>query len=702
MGIKNIHTFLNTLRHHAGAIWLENDLIKLLVPPVLQNQVTKDLISNHREQLISLLKENNIFSKAQFLNVIILKDSSISNYPLSAAQERLWFIEQYEQGTNAYHIPMALELAEGINIEGIKYALSGIVERHEVLRSTIEQDQQQQGIQVVQNKPLEIEQIQVSHPEDLETLLTTDINRPFNLAAEYPIRVSLYHITGSLRSVLLITTHHIAGDGWSVGIFQKELIAGYEAFIAGDENFKLPPLAIQYKDFAIWQRNYLSSEVLENQLQYWKGKLSGFQTLSLPLDFPRPATINYLGAGADFLFDADTSDRLRKLVKEQGTTLHNVLITAFYILLGKYSGQNDITVGSPIANRHYSQLQELIGVFVNTQANRVILNESDHFIDLLRQVHKEQIIAQSNQDLPFERLLNELEVIRDPSRHPIFQAMFVVQNFGKDQRTAKERERYFKPFQGSVSFEVEKFDLSVFIDDSEQEISGRFNYASSLFKKETIEQMVQHFILLVDRLISKPDRPYQQVSLLGRDEFEHILQDFGGALQPAPQNETLHAVLTKHALQYPEQPALLFAENHLSYQELDQKSNSLARTIREKYLKLSGQALSPDTLIPICMDRGTEMITAILAVLKAGAAYVPVDPAYPQHRIDYILADTNAQIVLSQKHITQAYPILLPEEKIVLPEHHDHESTAPLPEYSAPESLAYVIYTSGTTGKPKG
>ncbi|RQO65142.1 gramicidin biosynthesis protein, partial [Pedobacter sp. KBW06] len=455
-------------------------------------------------------------------------------------------------------------------------------------------------------------------------------------------------------------------DGWSSEIFQQELLQYYEAFASGNLDFELPQLEIQYRDFAIWQRTHLTEELLNEQIRYWKDQLSGFQTLAIPTDFPRPNAVSYAGADKGFSFSPETSNRLRALVKEQGTTLHTVLLSAFYILLSKYSGQDDITVGSPIANRHHPHTQGLIGFFVNMLVNRAVLDQTATFTDLVQQVHETQVAAQSNQDLPFERLVDEMNITRDISRHPIFQTMFVVQSFGNEQQAKKERERYLKPFQGAVSFQVEKFDLSFFIDDSDQMISGVITYAASLFKGQTIERMARHFVHLTDRLTSEAHKPYSQISLSGPEEFELTVNQWAGTIQTGTVNQTLHALFSSQAAKTPEALAISSAESQYTYRQLDLQSDVMARAIRAKYHQLTAKELSPDTLIPICMDRGTEMIVAILAILKAGGAYVPIDPAYPQHRIDYILADTKAGIIISQQHIPEAYNINLPTEKLLL------------------------------------
>ncbi|WP_299316074.1 condensation domain-containing protein, partial [uncultured Aquimarina sp.] len=353
------------------------------------------------------------------------------------SQDRLWFIEQYERGTYAYHIPIILELSSLTNKEGVKYALREIVCRHEVLRSTITQGPSQEGIQVVQDALLPIEEISLGSYDDLEDLLRDDVNRPFDLASEYPIRVKFYDIDSGFgdnsftgRTVLLVNTHHIASDGWSIEIFERELFAYYEAYVNKDRDFSLPPLEIQYKDYALWQRSYLTDEILEDQLRYWRDKLSGYQMLALPTDYVRPSAIDYRGAQCGFSFDSQTSERLRVLAKDYGVTMHSLLLSATGILLGKYASQEDIVIGSPIANRHHRQTEGLIGFFVNTQVNRLKLYADHSYEELIQEVHQDQISAQSYQDLPFERLVNELDVERDTSRHPVFQVMFGVQSFG--------------------------------------------------------------------------------------------------------------------------------------------------------------------------------------------------------------------------------------------------------------------------------
>ncbi len=632
---------------------------------------------------------------------------------LSFAQDRLWFIEQYEEGTNAYHIPAVYELNVDVDVEGVKYAIRQVVSRHEVLRSTIE-SRNGQGIQVVHDAPLGIEEVTLQKHDDYEALIREDINRPFNLSSEYPIRVKLYktpsddskHGNPLGRTLLLINTHHIATDGWSVDILQKELIEYYKAYVRQDFDFYLHALEIQYKDYAVWQRTYLSGEILEKQVKYWKDKLSDYQTLELPIDFPRPNRVDYKGAYLRFSFDRQISNKLRMLALKSGTTLHGVMLSGLSILLGKYTGQDDIIIGSPTANRHHRQTEELIGFFVNTQVNRILLNHDQSYESLIKEVHQGQIEAQLNQDLPFERLVEDLGVARDTSRHPIFQVMFSVQDFSNQGKVFDYEKGYLVPIEIESAYEVELFDLSIFIDDSQEELAGQISYATSLFRKDTIERLIHHYTRLVSQLAETSEKPYSQISLLSPDEYCQIIYHWNETDKDYSKEKTIHKLFQDHVERTPGNIALVYNQQRLTYLELNERSNQLARHIRVKYQERVGQSLAGDTLIALYIDRSLEMIVGILAVLKAGGAYVPMNPTYPQERVDYILADIEAELVLSQKHLVNDSHAQLPPEKVILidltEKLYKEEDFSNLPNHSRAEDLAYIIYTSGTTGKPKG
>ena len=675
-------------------LWCHGSTLKFKSPKNTDITEIKVKLSYFKNEILEVLRNNEVFNDNFIYPFIYRTDDTTTSYPLSFAQERLWFIEEYEQGTNAYHIPGVYELPPGTDAGGITYAIRSIVGRHEVLRSTI-----QQGIQVVHENPLEIGEVVVGPGEDYASMLRESVNRPFKLGSEYPIRVMFYELAGTGRRLLLINMHHIASDGWSMDIFQRELSAYYEAYQRGDTGFRLPALPIQYKDYAVWQRSYLTGEVLKEQLQYWRTRLTGYQPLNLPTDHVRPLQIDYRGSQERFTLSAETSRKLRELGKRYGASLHSVLLSGLSILMGKYTGQQDIVIGSPTANRQYRQTEGLIGFFVNTQVNRTELREGQGFGELIRVVHEAQVSAQLHQDLPFERLVEELELGRDTSRHPVFQVSFVVQSFGSKY---KEESFYLEPYRGAVSYGVEKFDLSIFIDDSRETLSGTLSYSVSLFERETIVRLIGYYSHLLDQLSSAPDQPYSPLSLLPPAAYRRIVQEWNKTGREYAQDKTIDELLGEQAAKMPDSIALVYEGTSLSYGELEEKSNQLARHIRRQYQQRTGQPLAPDTLIALCLERSLEMVIGILGVLKAGGAYVPIDPGYPPERIEYLLHDTGAELVLSRRGVAAA----LPSEKVLYideaEEFYRQEDGSGLPQYSGPANLAYVIYTSGTTGRPKG
>ena len=353
---ENILVFFRRLQQNAGAIWLHEGRIRLSAPTDFQNEDTYDFIKSNKAEILSILEENRIHDEKRFLNRKIWRDLNATNAPLSSAQERLWFIEQFETGTNAYHLPGLFELEENTSIDAVRRAIRRIVERHEILRSTIGFTSAGDNLarQIVLQEQLPVDEKSFTTMEDAEACMRADINRPFNLTKEFPIRVVFYQVSGEQSEIpkryLLINTHHIASDGWSLNIFQNELRAYYDAFVAGDNDFDLPELEIQYKDYAAWQKKHFDNGELQRQLNFWKEKLDGFEPLTLPLDYTRPAKIDYKGGKLNFRIDETVSAGLRRIASEQGTTLFSVLLGSLGMLLGKYSGQQDIVIGSPVAN----------------------------------------------------------------------------------------------------------------------------------------------------------------------------------------------------------------------------------------------------------------------------------------------------------------------------------------------------------------
>jgi amino acid adenylation domain-containing protein len=630
---------------------------------------------------------------------------------LSFSQERLWFIELMEEGTNAYHLPAVYELANGINIEGLKYALQQIVRRHEVLRSTIGHGKDlKAATQVVHNDPLPIEEVLVPQGIDCTLLIKEDINRPFNLIADYPIRVKLYiretaDSPSGASNLLLINMHHIVSDGWSAGIFENELAAFCKAYCNDDSAFMLPPLPIQYRDYAAWQRAYLTGAILEEQLRYWKGKMSGYETLALPTDHVRPLKPDYRGGCTHFTISREVSQRLRLLAQDCGVTLYSVMLGGLSVLLGKYTGQDDVVTGSVIANRQYRQTESLIGFFANTQVNRVRLAEGQTFIQLVKQVHEDQVVAQVHQDLPFEKLIEALNIERDISRHPIFQVMFTVQHLGNQGTAPEHRLESLKLLRTDDFYAVEQFDLSINIDDTGGELSGQVSYAKSLFQQDTIARFINCFTQLLEQVSSFPEQPYNTLCLLAAGEYRQVIYDWNSTSQTDGGYGTIAGLFEKQAQHTPDNIALVFEDIQLTYQALNEKSNQLADCIQKRYYEKTGRYMVAGTPIGLCLERGAEQIIGILAVLKAGGAYVPIDPDCPQERLSYIISDTQTKLILCQRSVRKV-SAKLPHAYILyidLTEDVYHTGDwANLPAMAAAGDLAYIIYTSGTTGRPKG
>lgn len=610
-------------------------------------------------------------------NIIIPRARKFSNYPLSFAQERLWFIEQYEQGTAAYHMPRLVKLNKTISLEALSLALKAIVKRHTVLRTIFSQNKKGQECQVVQNEPLIINIKHCSTPDEYHRNLREAINKPFNLRQEYPIRVSFFEVLEDFY--LLINMHHIVSDGWSTDIFQKELIALYEHYYR-DKSLTLPKLLLQYRDFAVWQRNFFSDTEIKKQLDYWCARLNNYETLYLATDKPRPISLQYEGASVAFSLTQSLSTQLRDLAQIHGYTLYTVLLAGFYVLLNQYSGQEDIMIGTPVANRHYESLQNLIGFFVNMLVQREQLNMHQSIIYLMQQIHEHLTEAQQYQDISFEKLVEALNVERDTSRHPLFQVIFAVQSFGNKENFSD----YYQSVDITEFHNMTRFDLEFSIDDSQPIFQGRIVYSTSLFNESTIQRWVKHYKNILIQIIHESHKALKEYQVLSINEYQQIMYDWNQTQQFFPHNKTLHQLFEEQVERTPHHIAIVYQDIQWTYQALNEQANQLAHYLQATY------SIQSDDLIALCLGRSDEMIINILGVLKSGAAYVPLDPEYPEERIHYMLNDTKAKVVITQEGYQKIKELCA-----------QHPITNPFT-LTISRNLAYVIYTSGTTGKPKG
>jgi amino acid adenylation domain-containing protein len=498
---------------------------------------------------------------------------------------------------------------------------------------------------------------------------------------------------GEAEHVLLFTTHHIICDGWSRGVLIRELAALYEAFSSGKPS-PLPELPIQYVDFAVWQRQWLQGEVLEAQLTYWKQQLAGSPpVLELPTDRPRPSVQTFQGATQSLMLPKDLSEALKDLSQQEDATLFMTLLAAFKTLLYRYTGQEDILVGTPIANRNRSEIERLIGFFVNTLVMRTDLGETPSFRELLSRVRKVALEAYARQDLPFEYLVDELQLERDLSHAPLFQVMFV---FGNTPMSALELPGLTMSLLETDSGTA-KFDLTLSMRETEQGLIGDLEYNTDLFDKSTITRMLTHFQTLLEGVVANPDQHLAKLPLLTEAERQQLLVEWNKTQANYPSEVCLHQLFEAQVERTPDAIAVVFEDKQLTYRELNARANQLAHYLRKLGVK-------PEVLVGICVERSLEMVVGLLGILKAGGAYVPLDPAYPQERLAFILQDAQVSVLLTQQQLVK----VLQEHQIRLVcldadwESVTRESGENPVRDSKADNLAYAIYTSGSTGQPKG
>ncbi len=658
-----------------------------------QNMAT--LSSKKRELFERLLKEKGI--QVQSAQPIARREDH-SPCILSSAQQRLWFLDQLEPGNHSYHIFRAIKLSGPLNIQALQNALDTIVERHESLRTTIRSEDGVPKQVISRSFSVEVPIIDLSvYPkaeqnEEVERLLYSGVQKPFNLSSDMMLRATLLRLDEE-EHILLLVTHHIATDGWSMEILSRELSVLYTAFSL-DKPSPLPDLPIQYADFAIWQREWLQGRELEEKLSYWKQQLDGAPSiLELPTDRPRPPIRTYQGAKQALAFSHSLKKDLKELSQRSGTTLFMTLLSAFATLLFRYSGQEDLVIGSPIANRNRRELEDLIGVFFNTLALRIDLSGNPTFLELLDRVRQVTMDAYDRQDIPFEKLIEELQVQRDLSRNPLVQILFALQNVPTS--TVKLGELTLSPFDFDSG--IARLDLEIFLWEDEENICGSILYDTDLFDAETITRLIGHFQTLLEAVVLNPQQHISELPLLTEHEQQQLLVKWNSTQAEFNRKMLLHQMFERIAERIPNAIAVVCGDQRLTYQELNSRANQLAH-----YLQTLG--VTAGVLVGICVERSVEMIVGLLGILKAGGAYVPFDPTYPQQRLAFMLSDSNVPVLLTQRRLLSLLP---GEERQVVCLDTDWEiisqrSTKNLSNATFADSLAYVIYTSGSTGRPKG
>ncbi|MBV4551044.1 non-ribosomal peptide synthase/polyketide synthase [Pseudomonas sp. SWRI102] len=620
---------------------------------------------------------------------------------LSYAQQRMWFLWQLDPQSGAYNLPGAVRLKGMLSLPALERAFASLVARHETLRTVFQRQADDSLLQVPANAPLVIEQQDFGNlpagerEQAVRQAAEAQSMRPFDLSNGPLLRVELLKLDEQ-EHVLLLTLHHIVSDGWSMNVLIDEFIRCYDAHEAGLEP-QLADLPIQYSDYALWQRRWLEAGEQARQLAYWQAQLGDeHPVLELPTDHSRPAMPSYRGSRHEFAIDAALAEQLRSTAQQHGVTLFMLLLSAFNVLLHRYSGQSDIRVGVPIANRNRDEIEGLIGFFVNTQVLRTELDGQTRIDELLRRVKETALGAQAHQDLPFERLVEALKLERSLSHTPLFQVMYNHQPQVADVttiRTASGLELGMIEWQARTT----QFDLTLDTFERAGTLHAALTFANDLFEAPTIERMARHWLRVLTAMIADPSQRIGELPLLDSDEYSSLVHGWNATAQRYPTDLCMHQLIEAQVARTPDATALVFDEQSLTYAELDARANRLAHLLRERGVR-------PDSLVGICVERSVEMVVGLLAIHKAGGAYVPLDPEYPQDRLAYMIEDSGVALLLTQRSLMAGLPTD-GVEVITL-----DQPAAWLDGYSArrpdisvdPLNLAYVIYTSGSTGKPKG
>ncbi len=616
--------------------------------------------------------------------------------PLSFAQQRLWFLDQLEPGSAFYNVPAVVKLTGVLDVRALERSFEELVRRHEALRTTFRAEGGEPE-QVIAREPVLAFSVadlsglpEAGREAEARLRVEEEARRPFELERGPLLRTKLLRM-GEREHVLVLVMHHIVSDGWSMGILVRELAGLYEAFSKGRPS-PLAELPVQYADYAAWQREWLSGDVLEEQLGYWRKQLEGAPpALELPTDKPRPAVQTFRGGLRSFQWPRELRDAVRTLAQREGATPFMVLLAAFQVLLGRYAGQQDVSVGSPIANRTRTETEGLIGFFVNTLVLRAKLEGAATFRELLGQVREVTLGAYAHQDVPFEKLVEELRPERDLSRGPLFQVMFVLQNAPVTEVKLEGLTLETVEAEGKTA----KFDLTLEMVETEQGLTGVMEFNSDLYEAATVERMLGHLRVLLGAAVEQPDRRLKELPLMGEEERRRVLVEWNATGSAGPEDACLHELFERQVERTPEAVAVVWGERELKYGQLNQRANRLAHHLRKL-------GVGPEVRVGLCVERTEELVVAVLGVLKAGGAYVPLDPGYPRQRLGFMLEEARPRVVVGQARLLEQLPevgahrVALEADELV------RERTDNPGRSAGPGNVAYILYTSGSTGRPKG
>ncbi|WP_414624617.1 amino acid adenylation domain-containing protein [Calothrix sp. CCY 0018] len=688
----NLNQFLTELSDLGVKLWTDGDQLRVRSPKGTLTQKQRDLLTLHKTELVTLLRSSNM--SASNINLPLVRVERELDLPVSFAQQMMWFLYQMDRESPLYNASFSVRIIGSLSVTALEQSINEIIRRHEVLRTTF---LTVQGIPVQAIAPtftitLPVVDLQGLLETEVQQVVTKSVRQPFDLSIGSLLRVTLLRLEPESH-LLILTMHHIITDGWSIKIFFKELGVLYQAFTAGKPS-PLSELTIQYVDFAVWQRQWLTRKVLEKQLNYWKQQLTDVPPLlELQTDYPRPPVQTFCGATKEFQLDPHLTKQLVALSQKSDVTLFMTLLAAFAILLHRYTGQDDICIGSPFANRSGTEIEPLIGCFVNTLVLRTQLEENPSFSEFLLHVRSVVLNAHAHQDVPFEQVVEALQPERSPGYNPLFQVMFALQNFSLD--TLELPGITLTP--ELVERGTAQFDLSLAIWETKKGLMGSWEYNSDLFDSTTIARMITHFQILLEAIVEAPNQKVVELPLLTESERYQLLVEWNNTTKECPFNKCIHQLFEEQVRKTPHSVAVVFEGEQLTYQELNTKANQLAH-----YLQTLG--VEPEVLVGICVERSPLMVVGLLAIFKAGGAYVPLDPAYPSKRLAYMLSDSQVSVLLTQEKLASLLPVSA-ARAIYLDSNWQNigalSKENPLTEVK-PSNLAYVIYTSGSTGSPKG
>ncbi|MBW4434414.1 MAG: amino acid adenylation domain-containing protein [Pelatocladus maniniholoensis HA4357-MV3] len=655
-----------------------------------------------------LFEKPTIAGLAKVIEKVIQADSTVEvtdierivrsqQLPLSFAQQRLWFLDQLEPNSSFYNIAAAVRLKGRLNVAALQQSFNEIISRHEALRTNFQTIEGQPIAFISEAMPFTLAIFDISklpanqQQAEVKQQASQEAQKPFDLKADLLLRVKLLRLHQE-EHIILLTIHHIVSDGWSMGVLVRELATLYQAF-CNRQPSPLPILPIQYVDFAAWQRQHLQGEVLKTQISYWLQQLKNApKVLELPTDHPRPAIQTFRGATYSFELSDKLSFALNKLSQQQGSTLFMTLLAVFQTLLWRYTGSEDIAIGSPIANRNRAEIEGLIGFFVNTLVLRTKLAGNPTFSELLKRVREVALGAYAHQDLPFELLVEELQPERDLSHTPLFQVMFVLQNA---PMSALELPGLTVSLLEDKS-NTAKFDLSLYMTHTTEGLLGTLEYNTDLFEESSIQRMVRHLQTLLEAIVANPQQRLSELPLLTQIERHQLLREWNQTQAEYPQ-QCIHELFEAQVEKTPDTVAVVFEDQQLTYRELNARANQLGHYLRS-------QGVKPEVLVGICVERSLDMVIGLLGILKAGGAYIPLDPSYPKQRLEFILEDAKASVLLTQTSLLKAIPqhkaqvVCLDADDQLIAQQSQENLLCEL----TTDNLAYIIYTSGSTGKPKG